>query len=67
MGMEQETTTDNIENSPAVALAKFVAGTITEGCGCDECLDRRELVTQLVMLRNQLNLRDLARAVDGEE
>ena len=48
--------------SPVVALARFVAGTITDDCRCDECDYRRELVTHLVYARNVVNEKALAEA-----
>jgi hypothetical protein len=35
-------------NDALVALAEFVHGTITPGCGCEECDARRETVMTLV-------------------
>lgn len=54
-----------LEASPAVALARFIAGTITDGCECDECDHRRDMVRSLVVGRADADLRALARAVDG--
>lgn len=59
----ETTEQDNIEASPAVALARFIAGTLTDGCACDECLSRRDLITTLVMGRNTINMTALANAV----
>lgn len=68
MENEMETTEqDNLEALPAVALARFIAGTITEGCGCDECLNRRDMVTTLVMGRNDINMTALAKAVANKD
>ena len=52
---------DTVE-SPVVALARFIGGTITEKCQCDECEYRRELVTQLIYARNIVSEKALAEA-----
>lgn len=45
----QERNGDRQKRSDAlVALAEFVYGTITPGCGCEECDARRETVMTLV-------------------
>jgi hypothetical protein len=63
--MENEIITeqDNIELSPAVALARFLAGTLVDGCSCEECLSRRDTITTLVMGRNAIDMTALAKAV----
>lgn len=35
-------------NDALIALAEFVYGTITPGCGCEECDARRETVMTLI-------------------
>lgn len=35
-------------NDALVALAEFIHGTITPGCGCEECYARRETVMALI-------------------
>ena len=35
-------------NDSLVALAEFIHGTITPGCGCEECDARRETVMSLI-------------------
>lgn len=35
-------------NDALVALAEFIYGTITPGCGCEECDARRETVMTLI-------------------
>lgn len=51
--------------TPIIALARFVAGTITEGCKCDTCAERREIATLLVMNRHTLDESVLNEAVAG--
>jgi hypothetical protein len=51
--------------SPIIALARFVAGTMNEGCDCDTCAERKELVTRLVMNRHSLDELVLDQAVAG--
>jgi len=63
MEITTDTAQDNIELSPAVAIARFLAGTLVEGCSCEECLSRRDTITTLVMGRNSVDLVALANAV----
>lgn len=51
--------------TPIIALARFIAGTITEGCKCDTCAERREMATLLVMNRHTLDEATLDQAVGG--
>lgn len=51
--------------TPIIALARFIVGTMTEGCACDECASRKELVTLLVMNRHALDESVLNDAVAG--
>lgn len=51
--------------TPIIALARFIAGTITEGCDCDECAHRKEMITRLVMNRHTLDELVLNDAVAG--
>ena len=45
----QERHADRQKRSDAlIALAEFIHGTITPGCGCEECDARRETVMTLV-------------------
>jgi len=43
-------------NDALIALAEFIYGTITPGCGCEECDARRETVMTLIY----------GKGVDGE-
>lgn len=48
-----------------VAFASFVHGTITPGCGCEECDSRRDLVMTLIYNKD-LDVRKLGQAIyDG--
>ena len=60
--MEIEAKDLNPENSPLVALAKFIAGTLVEGCRCETCLGRYELVESLVKARHRLTDSQIATA-----
>ena len=51
--------------TPIIALARFIAGTMTEGCACDECAHRKEIVTRLVVNRYSLDELVLNDAVAG--
>lgn len=51
--------------TPIVLLAKFIAGTINEGCDCEECAERKQMVTTLIYNRHSLDELVLHEAVKG--
>lgn len=51
--------------TPIILLAKFVAGTINEGCDCDTCYERKEMVVRLITNRHALDESVLHEAVCG--
>lgn len=57
--------TPNPETNPIIELAKFIAGTMTEGCECETCVERKMMVTRLVMNRHALDEQTLNKAVEG--
>ena len=65
-GVREEKNADrNLKNDPLVALAAFVQGTITKGCGCEECDARRDLITTLIYEKD-LDLNGIDQAVFDE-
>lgn len=65
-GIRQERNADrSAKTDPLIAFATFVHGTITPGCGCEECDSRRDLVMTLIYNKD-LDTEKLDRAVyDG--
>lgn len=65
-GVREEKNADrNLKNDSLVALASFVRGTITKGCGCEECDARRDLITTLIY-KKDLDLNSIDQAVFDE-
>lgn len=47
--MGQERNADrSARTDPFIAMAQFIYGTITPGCGCEECYSRRQTVMTLI-------------------